>query len=119
MTPVVSHPSAGACQNSLKAVGGNQTLALATTAMVSVEPEPHQGPPAPSIQPCHVLTFSPIKIPVLASPFPGKLNPGGTEELLLCFLCNREVSECVLVTVQGILVVLLQSGMKAVLSGAV
>uniref|UniRef100_A0A8B9GH16 Transcription elongation regulator 1-like protein n=1 Tax=Amazona collaria TaxID=241587 RepID=A0A8B9GH16_9PSIT len=57
----------GACQNGLKAVGGNQTLALATTAMVSVEPEPCQGPLAPSIQPCHVLTFSPIKIPVLAS----------------------------------------------------
>uniref|UniRef100_A0A672U2G0 Transcription elongation regulator 1-like protein n=1 Tax=Strigops habroptila TaxID=2489341 RepID=A0A672U2G0_STRHB len=60
----------GACQNSLKAVGGNQTLALATAAMVSGEPEPPQGPPAPSVQPCHVLTFSPIKIPVLASPFP-------------------------------------------------
>ncbi|KAM9010666.1 transcription elongation regulator 1-like protein isoform 1-T1 [Ara ararauna] len=64
----------GTCQNSLKAVGGNQTLALATTAMVSVEPEPHQGPLAPSIQPCHVLTFSPIKIPLLASPFPGSTS---------------------------------------------
>ncbi|XP_062491169.1 transcription elongation regulator 1-like protein isoform X2 [Pezoporus occidentalis] len=64
----------GQSDNGLKAVGGNQTLALATTAMVSVEPEPHQGPPAPSIQPCHVLTFSPIKIPVLASPFPGSAS---------------------------------------------
>ncbi|XP_030344369.1 transcription elongation regulator 1-like protein isoform X2 [Strigops habroptila] len=64
----------GACQNSLKAVGGNQTLALATAAMVSGEPEPPQGPPAPSVQPCHVLTFSPIKIPVLASPFPGSTS---------------------------------------------
>ncbi|XP_075360427.1 transcription elongation regulator 1-like protein isoform X3 [Mycteria americana] len=63
----------GGCQNSLKPVGGSQTLALAaaaTTAMVSVEPEAPQGPSAPSVQPCHVLTFSPIKIPVLASPFP-------------------------------------------------
>ncbi|KFU89523.1 Transcription elongation regulator 1-like, partial [Chaetura pelagica] len=60
----------GGCQSSLKAVGGNQSLALATAARVSVEPDPPQGPPAPTIQPCHVLTFSPIKIPVLASPFP-------------------------------------------------
>uniref|UniRef100_A0A8C0BH42 Transcription elongation regulator 1-like protein n=1 Tax=Buteo japonicus TaxID=224669 RepID=A0A8C0BH42_9AVES len=57
----------GGCQNSLKAVGGAQALALATTAMVSVEPEAPQGPSGPSVQPCHVLTFSPIKIPVLAS----------------------------------------------------
>ncbi|KAF1504384.1 Transcription elongation regulator 1-like protein, partial [Megadyptes antipodes antipodes] len=67
----------GGCQNSLKPVGGNQTLALATaatTAMVSVEPEAPQGPSAPSVQPCHVLTFSPIKIPVLASPFPGSAS---------------------------------------------
>uniref|UniRef100_A0A663E994 Transcription elongation regulator 1-like protein n=1 Tax=Aquila chrysaetos chrysaetos TaxID=223781 RepID=A0A663E994_AQUCH len=65
----------GGCQNSLKPVGGNQALALAaaaTTAMVSVEPEAPQGPSGPSVQPCHVLTFSPIKIPVLASPFPVK-----------------------------------------------
>ncbi|KAM9380159.1 transcription elongation regulator 1-like protein [Phaethornis superciliosus] len=64
----------GGCQNSLKAVGGDQTLALATMAMVSVGPEPPQGPAAPSVQPCHVLTFSPIKIPVLPSPFPGSAS---------------------------------------------
>ncbi|XP_075613701.1 transcription elongation regulator 1-like protein isoform X3 [Balearica regulorum gibbericeps] len=67
----------GGCQNSLKPVGSNQTLALAaaaTTAMVSVEPEAPQGPSMPSVQPCHVLTFSPIKIPVLASPFPGSAS---------------------------------------------
>ncbi|KAM6265761.1 transcription elongation regulator 1-like protein [Porphyrio hochstetteri] len=64
----------GGCQNSLKPVSSNQTLALATAAMVSVEPEAPQGPSAPSIQPCHVLTFSPIKIPVLASPFPGSAS---------------------------------------------
>ncbi|XP_009995854.1 PREDICTED: transcription elongation regulator 1-like protein [Chaetura pelagica] len=64
----------GGCQSSLKAVGGNQSLALATAARVSVEPDPPQGPPAPTIQPCHVLTFSPIKIPVLASPFPGSAS---------------------------------------------
>ncbi|KAM6416138.1 LOW QUALITY PROTEIN: transcription elongation regulator 1-like protein [Rhynochetos jubatus] len=64
----------GGCQNSLKPVSGNQTLALATTAMVSVEPEAPRGPSVPSVQPCHVLTFSPIKIPILASPFPGSAS---------------------------------------------
>ncbi|KFP34161.1 Transcription elongation regulator 1-like, partial [Colius striatus] len=58
----------GGCQNSLKPVGGNQALALA--AMVSVEAEVPQGLSGPGVQPCHVLTLSPIKIPVLASPFP-------------------------------------------------
>uniref|UniRef100_A0A8C3XGJ1 Transcription elongation regulator 1 like n=1 Tax=Cyanoderma ruficeps TaxID=181631 RepID=A0A8C3XGJ1_9PASS len=57
----------GGCQNSLKAVGGTQSLAL-----VSLEPEAPQGPPGPSLQPCHLLTLSPIKVPLLASPFPGK-----------------------------------------------
>ncbi|NWU88951.1 TCRGL protein, partial [Upupa epops] len=64
----------GGCQSSLKPVGGNQTLALAASAaaaMVSVEPEAPQGPAVPSVQPCHVLTFSPIKLPLLPSPFPG------------------------------------------------
>ncbi|XP_050567981.1 transcription elongation regulator 1-like protein isoform X4 [Cygnus atratus] len=65
------------CQNSLKPVSSNQTLALAaaaTAAMMSVESEAPQGPSPPSIQPCHVLTFSPIKIPVLTSPFPGSAS---------------------------------------------
>ncbi|NXT67133.1 TCRGL protein, partial [Chaetops frenatus] len=53
----------GGCQHSLKAMGGTQGLAL-----VSLEPE---SPPGPSLQPCHLLTFSPIKVPLLASPFPG------------------------------------------------
>ncbi|XP_035403757.1 transcription elongation regulator 1-like protein isoform X2 [Cygnus atratus] len=67
----------GGCQNSLKPVSSNQTLALAaaaTAAMMSVESEAPQGPSPPSIQPCHVLTFSPIKIPVLTSPFPGSAS---------------------------------------------
>lgn len=59
----------GGCQNSLKAVGGTQSLAL-----VSLEPEAPQGPPGPSFQPCHLLTLSPIKVPLLASPFPGKVR---------------------------------------------
>ncbi|RMC11229.1 hypothetical protein DUI87_11345 [Hirundo rustica rustica] len=56
----------GGCQNSLKAVGGTQSLAL-----VSLEPE---APPGPSLQPCHLLTLSPIKVPLLASPFPGSAS---------------------------------------------
>ncbi|XP_064370480.1 transcription elongation regulator 1-like protein isoform X3 [Dromaius novaehollandiae] len=70
----------GGCQNSLKPVGGNQTIALAaaaaaaTTAVVSVDSETPQGPSATSVQPCHVLTLSPIKIPVLTSPFPGSAS---------------------------------------------
>ncbi|NXS26065.1 TCRGL protein, partial [Pomatostomus ruficeps] len=59
----------GGCQNSLKAVGGTQSLAL-----VSLEPEAPQGPPGPSLQPCHLLTLSPVKIPLLASPFPGSAS---------------------------------------------
>ncbi|KAK2519509.1 hypothetical protein Q9233_011935 [Columba guinea] len=58
----------GGCQHSLKAVGGSQALALATTALVSVEPEATQGPAG---QPCHLLTFRPIKIPLLPAPLPG------------------------------------------------
>ena len=114
INPVVSHPSTGGCQNSLKPVSGNQALALAaaaTSAMVSVEPEAPQGPAGPSLQPCHVLTFSPIKIPVLASPFPGKVAPGGTNEQLVVFtLQQRLASECefwcALVNIQGIEVAL-------------
>ncbi|CAM4702336.1 unnamed protein product [Lepidochelys kempii] len=69
-------PIPGGCQNSLKQVGSNQTIALAAAAaaaaaMVSVDSEAPQGPSPTSIQPCHVLTLSPVKIPVLTSPFPG------------------------------------------------
>uniref|UniRef100_H0ZN16 Transcription elongation regulator 1-like protein n=1 Tax=Taeniopygia guttata TaxID=59729 RepID=H0ZN16_TAEGU len=55
----------GGAQNSLKAVGGSQSLAL-----LGLEPEAAQGPPG--LQPCHLLSFSPIKVPLLASPCPGK-----------------------------------------------
>lgn len=86
----MSLPSAGGCQHSLKAVGGSQALALATaatTALVSVEPEAAQGPAG---QPCHLLTFRPIKIPLLAAPLPGKVTPGDTSEQLLVFICHEE-----------------------------
>ncbi|XP_033371755.1 transcription elongation regulator 1-like protein [Parus major] len=59
-------PSGGGCQNSLKAVGGTQSLAL-----LALEPE---APAGPSLQPCQLLTLSPIKVPLLASPFPGSAS---------------------------------------------
>ncbi|KAM6443331.1 transcription elongation regulator 1-like protein isoform 3-T3 [Liasis olivaceus] len=55
---------------SLKQSGSNQTIAFAA-AMLSIDAEPPQGLPS-SVQPCHVLTLSPIKIPVLTSPFQDK-----------------------------------------------
>ncbi|XP_060119701.1 transcription elongation regulator 1-like protein [Heteronotia binoei] len=61
-------PIPGGC---LKHAGSNQTIAFAA-AMVSVDAEAPQGPSTASVQPCHVLTLSPIKIPVLTSPFPGR-----------------------------------------------
>ncbi|XP_015284519.1 PREDICTED: transcription elongation regulator 1-like protein [Gekko japonicus] len=60
-------PIPGAC---CKHAGSNQRIAFAA-AMVSVDAEAPQGPSTASVQPCHVLTLSPIKIPVLTSPFPG------------------------------------------------
>nr|XP_030132767.3 transcription elongation regulator 1-like protein [Taeniopygia guttata] len=57
----------GGAQNSLKAVGGSQSLAL-----LGLEPEAAQGPPG--LQPCHLLSFSPIKVPLLASPCPGSAS---------------------------------------------
>ncbi|XP_071419823.1 transcription elongation regulator 1-like protein isoform X2 [Pithys albifrons albifrons] len=56
----------GGCQSSLKAMGATQPLALATAAVVSVEPE------AP--QPCQLLTLAPLKVPLLASPCPGSAS---------------------------------------------
>ncbi|XP_057885488.1 transcription elongation regulator 1-like protein [Melospiza georgiana] len=57
----------GGCQSSLKAVGGTQSLAL-----VALEPEAPQAAPGP--QPCQLLTLSPIKVPLLASPFPASAS---------------------------------------------
>ncbi|XP_042317037.1 transcription elongation regulator 1-like protein isoform X2 [Sceloporus undulatus] len=53
----------------LKQAGSNQTIAFAA-AMLSLDADTPQGP-STSLQPCHVLTLSPIKIPVLTSPFQG------------------------------------------------
>ncbi|XP_060624633.2 transcription elongation regulator 1-like protein [Anolis sagrei] len=53
----------------LKQAGSNQTIAFAA-AMLSLDADTPQGP-STSLQPCRVLTLSPITIPVLTSPFQG------------------------------------------------
>ncbi|RXM35428.1 Transcription elongation regulator 1-like protein [Acipenser ruthenus] len=63
----------GGCPVAIKQVGSNKRFALAaaaaaTAAMVAVESEASQGPSSASTQPYHVLTLSPIKIPLLSTP---------------------------------------------------
>uniref|UniRef100_A0A670YJF9 Transcription elongation regulator 1-like protein n=1 Tax=Pseudonaja textilis TaxID=8673 RepID=A0A670YJF9_PSETE len=62
-------PTAG-YDNHLKCVSTPECTIAFAAAMLSIDAESPQGPPS-SIQPCHVLTLSPIKIPVLTSPFQG------------------------------------------------
>ncbi|KAJ7324088.1 hypothetical protein JRQ81_017108, partial [Phrynocephalus forsythii] len=57
-------PIPGGC---LKQAGSNQTIAFAA-AMLSVDADSRRGP-STNAQPCHVLTLSPIKIPLLTAPF--------------------------------------------------
>lgn len=47
-------------------------MALATAALVAMESDMAQRPSASSAHPVHLLSFSPIKIPLLTSPNPGK-----------------------------------------------
>ncbi|NWV03636.1 TCRGL protein, partial [Ptilonorhynchus violaceus] len=56
-------------QSSPKAVAGAQGLAL-----LALEPEAPQGPPGPSLAPCQLLAFSPVKVPLLAAPCPGSAS---------------------------------------------
>ncbi|XP_078499613.1 transcription elongation regulator 1-like protein [Lissotriton helveticus] len=66
-------PLTGGCRASLKQVGRSQQTIAVTTAspatMMAVDPEANHGPSTSSVQPCCVLTLSPIKIPVLTTPF--------------------------------------------------
>ncbi|XP_043841864.1 transcription elongation regulator 1-like protein [Dromiciops gliroides] len=62
------------CPNGLKQVGGHPTIAITSAAMVSVEPEELRAPLASTVQPCHVLTLAPIKIPLLTAPFSGSAS---------------------------------------------
>ncbi|XP_068957734.1 transcription elongation regulator 1-like protein [Petaurus breviceps papuanus] len=67
------------CSNGLKQVGSHPTIAITSTAMVSVEPEGLRGPSASTVQPCHLLTLAPIKIPLLTAPFSGAVTTGDKE----------------------------------------
>ncbi|RXM27106.1 Transcription elongation regulator 1-like protein [Acipenser ruthenus] len=62
----------GGCPVAIKQVGSNKRFALAaaaaTAAMVAVESGATQVPSSASTQPYHVLTLSPIKIPLLSTP---------------------------------------------------
>ncbi|KAJ1141372.1 hypothetical protein NDU88_007705, partial [Pleurodeles waltl] len=66
-------PLTGSYRASLKQVSSShQTIAIATASpatMLAVDSEANQGPSTSSVQPCCVLTLSPIKIPVLTAPF--------------------------------------------------
>lgn len=65
---VIASLSAGGCRRGPSPVGSPPSLAL-----LAVEAEAPPGPPPSSIPQCRLLTFSPLRIPVLGSPFPGKV----------------------------------------------
>ncbi|XP_029466584.1 transcription elongation regulator 1-like protein [Rhinatrema bivittatum] len=73
-------PATGGSQARLKPVGSNQAITLATAAaaaaaaIMAVDSEAPQGPSSAGVQPRHILTLSPIKIPVLTAPFPGVVS---------------------------------------------
>lgn len=67
-------PSAGGCHSSLRPLGSSPTVAVAAaaTAVVSMDPEGLGGPAPSRVQPCHLLTLAPIRMPLRTAPFPGK-----------------------------------------------
>ena len=67
-------PSAGGCHSSLRPLGSGPTVAVAAaaTAVLSVDPEGLGGPAPSRVQPCHLLTLAPIRMPLRTAPFPGK-----------------------------------------------
>ncbi|KAB5555761.1 hypothetical protein PHYPO_G00037820 [Pangasianodon hypophthalmus] len=68
------------CPVAIKRVRSNKRMALATAALVAMESDMAQRPSASSAHPLHLLSLSPIKIPLLTSPNPG---PRGSWEGLL------------------------------------
>ncbi|MBN3298978.1 TCRGL protein, partial [Amia calva] len=64
----------GACPVAIKRVGSNKRIALTAAAMVAMESEASQGLPSVSGQPFHLITLSPIKIPVLSAPVSGTIS---------------------------------------------
>ncbi|NXC43438.1 TCRGL protein, partial [Penelope pileata] len=59
----------GGCRHGPSPVGAPPSLAL-----LAVEAEPPPGPSPPGLPPCRLLALSPLRIPVLASPFPGSAS---------------------------------------------
>ncbi|TSK14898.1 Transcription elongation regulator 1-like protein [Bagarius yarrelli] len=68
------------CPVAIKRVRSNKRMALATAALVAMESDMAQRPSVSLPNPLHLLSFSPIKIPLLTSPNPG---PRGAWERLL------------------------------------
>lgn len=59
----------GGCRRGPSPVGSPPSLAL-----LAVEAEAPPGPPPSSVPQCRLLTLSPLRIPVLGSPFPGSAS---------------------------------------------
>ncbi|XP_055281867.1 transcription elongation regulator 1-like protein [Moschus berezovskii] len=71
---IAPQPLPGGCHSSLKPMGSSPTVAIAAaaTAVVSVDPEGLGGPSPSRVQPCHLLTLAPIRMPLRTTPFPDK-----------------------------------------------
>ncbi|XP_068111512.1 transcription elongation regulator 1-like protein [Hyperolius riggenbachi] len=68
---------AGTCQNGIKPLSSNQSIAIVGAVhappapLLSMEAESSQALTTHRVQPYHMLTLSPVKIPLLASQLPG------------------------------------------------
>ncbi|KAG7492560.1 hypothetical protein MATL_G00016620 [Megalops atlanticus] len=70
-TLFVSPRRISGCPVAIKRVGSHKRIALAAAAMMAMESESVQGPSSCSSQPFHLLSLSPIRIPILPSPVSG------------------------------------------------
>ncbi|CAH2322878.1 transcription elongation regulator 1 [Pelobates cultripes] len=67
----------GNCPSGIKPTGNSQAIAITgsmtapPTVLMGVDSEASQGLSSASVPPCHMLTMSPIKVPFIASHFPG------------------------------------------------
>ncbi|XP_066521352.1 transcription elongation regulator 1-like protein [Hoplias malabaricus] len=59
------------CPVAIKRVRSNKRMALAAAALMAMESDVTQGPSASSAHPLHLLSLSPIKIPILTTPNTG------------------------------------------------
>ncbi|DAA14943.1 TPA: transcription elongation regulator 1-like [Bos taurus] len=73
---IAPQPLPGGCHSSLRPLGSSPTVAIAAaaTAVVSMDPEGLGGPAPSRVQPCHLLTLAPIRMPLRTAPFPGRLT---------------------------------------------